>query len=243
MSVQQAQHEASVQQASADSLFKTILDDMKPYLIGTARQGSVAIADARKLVGLAVSCKGSAMAFDDKVRAELGVAAGGKSFVPLQGKILQRVTDHASTSNIQSSISTFKGGGRERVEGGVTKGGLVRVVRTGDDRPVFQKPAARTSSYGLQSLAEKKREADGITLPKRNRNTAFEAQVLPFTSPCEKKLQHVVHSHPAQETEAPPTRARIPPARERTGERAGRAPGTDGRAARRMRAERRTMRM
>jgi hypothetical protein len=188
MSVQQAQHEASVQQASADSLFKTILDDMKPYLIGTARQGSVAIADARKLVGLAVSCKGSAMAFDDKVRAELGVAAGGKSFVPLQGKILQRVTDHASTSNIQSSISTFKGGGRERVEGGVTKGGLVRVVRTGDDRPVFQKPAARTSSYGLQSLAEKKREADGITLPKRNRNTAFEAQVLPFTSPCEKKI-------------------------------------------------------
>jgi len=186
MSVQQAEHQASVQQASADKLFQTILDDMKPYLVGTARQGSVAIADARKLVGLAVSCKGSAMAFDEKVRAELGVAAGGKSFVPLQGKILQRVTDHASTANVQNSISTFKGGGRERVEGGITKGGLVRVARTADDRPVFQKPAARTSSYGLQSLAEKKREADGITLPKRNR-IAFEAQVPPFPSPCEKK--------------------------------------------------------
>lgn len=194
MSVQQAQHAAEQQQASADKLFQTILDDMKPYLAGTGREGSVAIADARKLVGLAVSCKGSAISFDQKVRAELGVAVGSKSFVPLQGKILQRVTDHANTANVQSSISTFKGGSRERVEGGITKGGLVRVAPSGD-KPIFQKPAARTSMLGLQSLAEKKREADGITLPKRNR-IAFEAQVPPLSPRATKSLRHVARESP-----------------------------------------------
>jgi len=173
MSVSQQAHDASVASQAMDRLYETILQDIKPYLKGTGRERSVAVGDAKKLLGLAVSCKGSAMAFDTKARAELGLSAGGKSFVPLQGQILQRLQDQANTAKLQSSISTFKGGVREQLTGGISKGGLIRVAPS--DRPVFKKPDARPSGLGLQALAEKKRQEEGVTLLKRNR-MSFEGQ-------------------------------------------------------------------
>jgi pre-mRNA-splicing factor ATP-dependent RNA helicase DHX38/PRP16 len=157
---------------AADKLYSAILDDVQGFTKGKVPR-KLSTNDAKKLVGLAVACKGNPASFDGKAKAELGTTD-----VPhlgeLQRKILARVQDHAKGAELQSSVQAFSGGVRERVEGGgITKGGLMRV---GSDKPVFKKPEARSSVLGLQGLAAKKREEDGVVLPSKRARMSFEGQ-------------------------------------------------------------------
>jgi hypothetical protein len=157
---------------AADKLYTAILDDLQTFTKGTVTK-KLSIADAKKLVGLAVACKGNPASFDDKGKSELGTKD-----VPhlgeLQRKILARVQDHAKSAQLQSSVAAFSGGVRERVEGGgITKGGL---IRASGDKPVFKKPEARSSMLGLKGLAEKKRENEGTALPVKRGRMSFEGQ-------------------------------------------------------------------
>ena len=170
MSVVAREYEGSLVSQQADKLYNGILEDLNSFAKGKLSR-SLTITDAKKIVSLAVSCKGNPNSFDEKVKAELGsnLAFAGD----LQRKILGRVTDHAASVKMQQSMAGFSGGARERVEGGgIMKGGLVRI---NSDKPVFKKPEARQSVLGLQSLAQKKRLEEGITLPKRGR-MSFESQ-------------------------------------------------------------------
>lgn len=157
---------------AAEKLYNSILEDVQAFTKGKITK-KLAIADAKKLVGLAVACKGNPASFDDKGKAELGTK-DMPHLGELQRKILARVQDHAKGAELQSSVAAFSGGARERVEGGgITKGGL---IRAGGDKPVFKKPEARSSLLGLQSLAEKKREEEGISLPVKRGRMSFEGQ-------------------------------------------------------------------
>ena len=157
---------------AADKLYSAILDDVQGFTKGKVPR-KLSTNDAKKLVGLAVACKGNPASFDGKAKAELGTTD-----VPhlgeLQRKILARVQDHAKGAELQSSVKAFSGGVRERVEGGgIAKGGLIRV---NSDKPVFKKPEARSSMLGLQGLAAKKREEDGVVLPSKRGRMSFEGQ-------------------------------------------------------------------
>lgn len=152
-------HNEQARQANnaADKLYGSILEDVQSFTKGKVSK-KLAIADAKKLVGLAVACKGNPAAFDDKAKAELGTT-DCPHLGELQRKILARVQDHAKGAQLQSSVAAFSGGVRERVEGGgITKGGLIRAI---GDKPVFKKPEARSSLLGLKGLAAKKREDEG----------------------------------------------------------------------------------
>ena len=95
-------------------------------------------------------CRGS-------VIADFGFQAGAGKLSTLHPLILKRIKDHSNTAAIQSSMSGFSGGARERVEGGgIVRGGLVRPA--GVARPEFKRPEPRASMLGLQSLGQKKRE-------------------------------------------------------------------------------------
>jgi len=158
---------------AADKLYASILEDVQSFTKGKLGK-KLAIADAKKLVGLAVACKGNPAAFDDKAKAELGAGKDVPHLGELQRKILARVQDHAKGAQLQSSVAAFSGGVRERVEGGgITKGGL---IRASGDKPMFKKPEARSSMLGLKGLAAKKREDDGTSLPVKRARMSFEGQ-------------------------------------------------------------------
>eukprot|EP00960_Hanusia_phi_P005981 172567-Hanusia_phi.AAC.5 len=170
MSVVSREYEGSLVSQQADKMYNGILEDLNNFSKGMLSRG-LTITDAKKIVSLAVSCKGNPNSFDEKLKAEIG------SNLPyagdLQRKILGRLSEHASSVKMQQSMAGFSGGARERVEGGgIKKGGLLRI---NSDKPVFKKPEARQSVLGLQSLAQKKRLEEGITLPKRGR-MSFESQ-------------------------------------------------------------------
>ena len=161
---------------AADKLYNCILEDVQRLTNGKVAR-TLSASDAKKLVGLAVACKDNPTSFEDQGKAELGVR-DVPNLVKLQCQILARVHDHARSARLQSSVSAFSGGARERVEGGgIMKGGLIRAAPSGVG-PEFKKPEARGSSLlGLKTLASKKR-GDGTSLPvKRAHNLiSFEAQ-------------------------------------------------------------------
>lgn len=167
---------------AADKLYTAIVEDVVSFCKGKAPKG-FSVADAKRLVGLAVSSKGNPAAFDDKAKGTLGTK-DLPHLGELQRKILARVQDHAKGAQLQSSVAAFSGGVRERVEGGgITKGGLIRAG--GGDKPVFKKPEARSSLLGLKDLASKKREEEGTSLPVKRGRMSFEGQEDSTGAPIE----------------------------------------------------------